>query len=192
MAESWERVDGGAILAFGRNVKRVEISSTVKVPRTMTAVYRNQTRGLVVELDVVVVDARPLVQGLRVKGRTDDKRGIDSGRLHAIPVADLLYRTVVDASLVRQPDGTTWVGGDNDASDVPPVKRTRRLTHAELQEVADVYLSHQGRGPTKAVAEAFHLSRDGAAKRVRQAREAGLIPRTTKGRANRTTRKDDR
>jgi hypothetical protein len=53
-----------------------------------------------------------------------------------------------------------------------------------LAEVAAIYMAAwRARGnPTKAVAESLSLSRSAAAKRVARARQAGLLPATTKGR----------
>jgi hypothetical protein len=66
-----------------------------------------------------------------------------------------------------------------------------RLDRAELELVAEVYLqAHRRREPpTKAVAQAFYLSRTGAAKRVAKARALGLLPKTTKGKAKGRTRR---
>lgn len=54
-----------------------------------------------------------------------------------------------------------------------------------LAEVARIYRDAwaKRRNPTKAVAEALSLSRSAAAKRVRRARDAGLLPETSRGRA---------
>jgi hypothetical protein len=53
-----------------------------------------------------------------------------------------------------------------------------------LTEVAAIYREawRAGLNPTQAVAEALSLSRSAAAKRVRRARDAGLLPETTRGR----------
>jgi hypothetical protein len=64
-------------------------------------------------------------------------------------------------------------------------RRGRRApTHEELERVADVYREHFDSGaPVRAVAAALGLSGRTAARRVEQARGAGLLPRTTRGRA---------
>ena len=70
----------------------------------------------------------------------------------------------------------------------------RRITGADgapmptadaLAEVARVYREawQVGANPTAAVADVFTLSRSAAAKRVARAREAGLLPPTTRGQA---------
>ncbi len=57
-------------------------------------------------------------------------------------------------------------------------RRGRRLGEAELTEVARVYRQAWSSGDTpvnEAVRNAFHLSKDGAAKRIMAARKAGLL-----------------
>lgn len=57
------------------------------------------------------------------------------------------------------------------------------LVKDRLREVARVYQAayEQRQPPTLTVAEQFHLSRSAAAKQVSRAREAGFLPKTTKG-----------
>lgn len=66
----------------------------------------------------------------------------------------------------------------------PGVGRKRMLGPEELAKVADVYLSAWRRGepPTVAVAKEFGISSSAAAKRVAQARRAGLLAPTSSGR----------
>jgi hypothetical protein len=55
-----------------------------------------------------------------------------------------------------------------------------------LDEVAAIYRQawREGGNPTAAVSQAIGISRSAAAKRVRRARDAGLLPETSRGRAN--------
>jgi hypothetical protein len=64
-------------------------------------------------------------------------------------------------------------------------KKGRTLTNDDLQVVADVYRTawRQGADPRRAVAEQFHLSDSGAAKRIRAARDAGLLGQARPGKA---------
>ncbi|MET8826044.1 hypothetical protein ABZX40_13310 [Streptomyces sp. NPDC004610] len=58
-------------------------------------------------------------------------------------------------------------------------KKTKRyrITHAHLEDVAAVYLEARddGKSPTRAVAEHFHISHSTAAKWVMHARRKGLL-----------------
>lgn len=66
-----------------------------------------------------------------------------------------------------------------------PLKRGGHpaLPANELARVAAIYRDALARNdnPTQAVAKSFHLSQSGAAKRVRRARDKGLLPETTPG-----------
>jgi hypothetical protein len=55
------------------------------------------------------------------------------------------------------------------------------VTRAELEEVAKVYREFIGSTPTRAVQLAGGYSERTAARRVQQARAAGLLPQTTPG-----------
>lgn len=66
-----------------------------------------------------------------------------------------------------------------------PRPRVGVLRRGDHERVATVYRDALRRGdnPTQAVARAFHLSTSAAAKRVARAREHGLLPPTTRGKA---------
>lgn len=59
--------------------------------------------------------------------------------------------------------------------------RRGAVTGEELEEVAKVYLEHRDASPTKAVGLLLGYSERTAARRVKQAEEAGLLPKTTQG-----------
>jgi hypothetical protein len=59
--------------------------------------------------------------------------------------------------------------------------RRGEVTHAELKEVASVYREHLDASPTRAVSLLLGYSERTAARRVQQARAAGLLPATTPG-----------
>jgi hypothetical protein len=60
--------------------------------------------------------------------------------------------------------------------------RRGKVTRAELEEVARVYREHLAVGPTRAVYSLIpYDSERTAARRVQQARAAGLLPKTTPG-----------
>lgn len=68
--------------------------------------------------------------------------------------------------------------------DVYEARKARRgaVTRAELEEVARIYREHVDASPTRAVAMlGGYASERTAARRVQQAREAGLLPKTTPG-----------
>ncbi|QOK21396.1 hypothetical protein IGS73_09400 [Janibacter indicus] len=65
----------------------------------------------------------------------------------------------------------------------PVDRRRNRVTDEDLRAAASVYLAakEQGQPPTVAVEETFNLSRSGAGRWIRMARDAGHLPPTTKG-----------
>jgi hypothetical protein len=112
------------------------------------------------------------------------------------PMGSQLWRSVPIASLIDR--DAYWQANtghaEMDRVEGPLFTRGRKVVGADgavlapaeaLAEVASVYRNAWGRGlnPTQAVAEALSLSRSAAAKRVRRARDAGLLPETTRGRA---------
>jgi hypothetical protein len=86
-----------------------------------------------------------------------------------------------------------WVGGFTDderahagaLAEGLQARKGRTLTTGDLEVVADVYRAawRQGANPRHAVAEQFHLSDSGAAKRIRAARGAGLLGPARPGKA---------
>lgn len=60
--------------------------------------------------------------------------------------------------------------------------RSREVTLAELEQVAEVYRQNIDNNPTEAVRRHFGYSARTASRRVNQAREKGLLSRTTQGR----------
>jgi hypothetical protein len=64
-------------------------------------------------------------------------------------------------------------------------RKGRKITDDDLRIVADVYRTawRQGADPRRAVAEQFHLSDSGAAKRIRAARDAGFLGQARPGKA---------
>lgn len=79
------------------------------------------------------------------------------------------------AKLLPEPWAEQWA----------PLPQGLALQRGDHQAVADVYLRAVAAGekPRMAVAKAFTLSPSAAAKRIARAREHGLIPATTRGRA---------
>lgn len=60
-------------------------------------------------------------------------------------------------------------------------RRRKSVSQWELEEVARIYNENVERHPTKAVEQAMSLTPRTAARRVQQARDAGLLPPTTPG-----------
>lgn len=66
-------------------------------------------------------------------------------------------------------------------NDVHIARANRGPTKEELERVASIYRDHHGGAPLQAVAKLLSISRRTAARRVAQAREAGLLPLSEAG-----------
>jgi hypothetical protein len=100
--------------------------------------------------------------------------------------AEYLY-----AAVTPVPDGNAfnWMwrqteeNADRARRAVYEARKARRgpVSRAALEEVAKVYREHLEASPTRAVSLLLGYSERTAARRVQQAREAGLLPATTPG-----------
>jgi hypothetical protein len=120
-----------------------------------------------------------------------DGRGIRSSDME--PFNDNLIANVyafVGKQLSPDPGGRTasavWPPTDDDmwairGTVVEARKRRGTVNAEELQKVADTYEAHAGHAPTNAVATILDYTPRTAARRVQQARDAGLLPPIDKG-----------
>ncbi|MET8521515.1 hypothetical protein [Nocardioides sp. NPDC004968] len=118
-----------------------------------------------------------------------DGRGLRTADLAAFRVENAAKRAfqgfAVPVSggplMSRTPDERRQISRDLDRA----VSKRRPPTDAHLREIAEVYRTalDEGRRPTQAVADTFDLSARTAARRVEQARAAGILPKTSKGKA---------
>ena len=112
---------------------------------------------------------------------TEHGRGVTTEDLVTMPGIE---RKGLDAflwSAVRVFDDEDWRAGHNlgrtaevlnpDISGLRPV-----LRRPDLHQVAEVYRTNRDGRPRQAVQLAFHLSARTAARRIREARDAGLLP----------------
>jgi hypothetical protein len=88
--------------------------------------------------------------------------------------------SIVEATLGGRDDAERWAM----RRDVVEARQSRRkpVQRVELERVAKVYREHVGqRNPTQIVATVLGYSERTAARRIQQARQAGLLPPTTPG-----------
>ena len=135
-------------------------------------------------------DGRPEMVEVLVKTKADG-RGIRSSDMEVFN--ENLIRNVY-AFIGRQfhsdPGGRTgsaeWPPSDDDMWAIKgTVERSRQrrgtVNIEELKKVEETYEAHTGNAPTKAVEEILDYTPRTAARRVQQAREAGLLPSLNKG-----------
>jgi hypothetical protein len=132
---------------------------------------------------VEVKDVRPEVIGIHIAAKPDG-RGITTADLRSFALDELTTDvfTVVGVPKLR----ATAMPADDYRYIGRTMREARtasrgRVTRAELEDVARVYREHVGSTPTRAVQLAGSYSERTAARRVQQARAAGLLPRTTPG-----------
>jgi hypothetical protein len=132
---------------------------------------------------VEVKDVRPEVIGIHIAAKPDG-RGITTADLRSFALDEFTTDVFTVVGTPRIPPYRTPEG------DYRHIERTvrearsasrGRVTRAELEEVARVYREFVGSTPTRAVQLAGGYSERTAARRVQQARAAGLLPHTTPG-----------
>lgn len=110
------------------------------------------------------IDGRPECVGLTITGAENSI--LTAGVMRKLPVADWIAEDRADMT----PRAAATVG-------------LRTSTVERLKTAADIYQQarREGRPPTKAVAEHYGISHGGASHLVSRARNAGLLPPTSRG-----------
>jgi hypothetical protein len=164
------------------------------VPLGDTWVFRKarvEVQGLRGAPDMVaefeILDGVPECTSIRWETKPGG-RGIRTSDLHVIKVDGLTTNAFLKHAIVRRAHRSSpprderehWaaVGDLGDAI----ATRNRGANRDELEQVAEIYREHLGGAPTAAVEKLLGYSRRTAARRVRQARDAGLLPETEAGR----------
>jgi len=133
-------------------------------------------------------DARLEVIGIHIAAKPGG-RGIRTADLRSFALDELTTDvfTRVGVRGFRRGDEIATSTPEEDSRRIGrTIRETRtasrgRVTRAELESVASIYRQHVGTTPTRAVQLAGGYSERTAARRVQQARAAGLLPKTTPG-----------
>ncbi|WP_300008061.1 hypothetical protein [Pseudonocardia sp.] len=140
-------------------------------------------------------DGRPEVVEITVKVKPDG-RGIRSADMAVFNLDNLavnIFGHVAEPIQTAPAEGqfaTTWPPTETQAwamrNDLHRARTAPRgargPSREELEEVARIYREHVADAPVKAVAALLGATERTAARRVQQARAAGLLPPTTRGR----------
>jgi hypothetical protein len=176
----------------GRHGGRVQLGNTL-VPRVASlevegdegapdATVRCEIRDERPEVVEIVVRAKPGGRGIRsvdMSAFSLDNMAINIFRQLAIPAHD-----------PEAPPGWTatwplsekaWYEAEKDLHEARAATRGRP-SRDQLERVAALYREYAADGPVKVIARLLGTSERTAARRVRQARDAGLLPQTTPGR----------
>lgn len=162
------------------------------VPSACTLNFDGENGAPSYQVDFVVEDGAPLCTAITMRAGTDG-RSLRTSHLHSLNVGRLMRYALTqwavpssmsaDLRLPVRPDlenEQLWaVIADIDDADA--VARRGANTPANLEEVARIYRENVRSTPTQAVADILGLSERTAARRVQQARAAGLLPKTTPG-----------
>jgi hypothetical protein len=145
-----------------------------------------------IELRFEVRDGRPTCVGLEIRAKADG-RGVRAADLQMfnldVLTADAFteFATPVEAGDRSAEGGVTAWGLDRREAEAANrefqrAMTGRRVSRAELERVAETYRRHRESSPTRAVMEVLgYGSESTAARRVKQAEEAGLLTPTSPG-----------
>jgi hypothetical protein len=176
---AWEGKQKVTGLTGGQHGGMVALGDTVVPPKAVMT-FEGAKGSPDVEMNFEIRDGRPECVGVNIQAKKDG-RGIRSADLAMFNLDNLV--TGVFAQLATFPaakDDAEWFAAERDVHEARSARRGA-VTRAELDKVAEVYREHVNASPTRAVALLLDYTERTAARRVQQAREAGLLPKTTPG-----------
>jgi hypothetical protein len=172
----------------GRHGGLAQVGGVV-VPRTAVYAHDGDTGEPDLEVTFEVRDGRPECVDFHVRAKPGG-RGIRTADLQMVSNLDAMA-TNLYAAVAPEPGGNAfnWMWRRTEENTaraeraVYEARKARRGTVSRdvLEEVAKVYREHLDASPTQAVALLLDYSPRTAARRVQQARAAGLLPQTTQG-----------
>jgi len=179
--------------AGGKDGGYVELGSAIVPPKAQLT-FEGIKGSPDATLSFEVRDGRPECVEIRVRAKSDG-RGIRSADMREFNLDDLTAYVFTDLAIAVPDEGAGLGPGsiytpENEAvmqraaRDVREARMSRRgsVTRADLEEVARIYREHSDASPTRAVAMLLGVSERTAARRLKLAEEAGLLPPTTPGR----------
>lgn len=159
----------------------VRFGDTV-VPARVAYVIEGDRSSPSLRIEFEIRDGRPFCVDVHIEAPKVSGRSIRTGDLSALPSLERLGEETFSELAMRDggADPFEWhIGTDKGAR-----RQARSEIHdrgdAELKEVARVYREHVNERPVEAV-QALGYTRRTAARRIQQAREKGLLPKTTQG-----------
>lgn len=166
-------------VTWSSDMRGLEIVGGVYVPRRITA----SLAGPLGEPDASVLfevrDGQAICTEFIVKAKPDG-RGVIGADLDGVNLRKLAERVFLDFATPARGGGQM---GGKDATEARVLRKVveaavyptgRGVTEAELKEVARIYRAHPT-APTAAVEKLLRYSRRTACRRVREARDAGLL-----------------
>jgi hypothetical protein len=167
----------------GRNGRHVRLGDSL-VPPKVTFEFTGDNGEPDVTARFAVVDGRPECVDFHVATK-EGGRGIRTADLTLFNLDAMTANVFAEVAMSVKPERTIPASDENHRrahGDVMEARQVQRgPSHAELDAVAQVYREHVDSAPTSMVAQQFGYSERTAARRVQQAREHGLLPKTTRG-----------
>ena len=161
----------------------------VTVPRVAIYAHDGDVGEPDLEVTFEVREGRPECVDFHVRAKPDG-RGIRTADLEMVTNLDAIAVNLY-AAVAPVPGGSAfnWMwrqtqeNVDQARRAVYEARKARRgpVSRAALEEVAKIYREHVDASPTRAVSLLLGYSERTAARRVQQARDAGLLPATTPG-----------
>lgn len=169
----WSEIPGG---------KEYVAVGAVYLPPSFTAHYTEDDAGAPdVAITFEVRDGVPVCREVRITA-TDDGHEVRHSGIVGVRIEDALDQAIKNLLLPdRDKPGAVRAA----VRESQAVRSSRRvvITEAMLREVAEIYRSNIGHGPTQAVADHFGKEHRTATLYVKRARESGLLPETSRGKA---------
>jgi len=165
-------------VTFSTDLRGIEILNGVSVPRRVTATLAGHLGEPDASALFEVRDGQPICVEFIVKAKPDG-RGVRGADLAGVNLSALAEQAFLD--FATPIEGGPLGGRDGDETrllrkgiEAAVYATGRGATAAELQEVARIYRGHPN-APTSAVEKLLRYSRRTACRRVREARDAGLL-----------------
>lgn len=148
------------------------------VPREAVMTFEGENRAPDCTMRFEVRDGRPECVEIIVRAKPDG-RGIRSADVAMFNIDTITVDVFYDLGTVGVLDESAALKTRHSIQEARSSRRGT-VTREELEEVARVYREHP-QSPTRAVELVLGYSKRTAARRVKQAEEAGLLPVTTPG-----------
>jgi hypothetical protein len=163
-----------------------EIGNGVLLPEQFTARFRGKDDHTV-EMEIAVIEGVPVCNEVRVI-RHSDRPSLTGREISRLPLSDWVRFACSMVGVGNQGAVRTttaeW-GTESYRSDIEGVvRRSRRrntVTDDFLRDVARIYKENADAAPIEAIRDAYPAAHSTAARWVKQARDRGLLPKTTRG-----------
>jgi hypothetical protein len=178
---AWEGEEKVTGFAGGTHGPLVKLGDAVVPPKArMTFEGVKGTPNVVMNFEIR--DGRPECVSVNVTAKPEGQgRGIQSADMQMFNIDTLAVSVFGQLANLGSKDRSLLERGVRSVYEARTSRRGSRITREDLEEVARVYREHVDESPTQAVGIILGLTERTAARRVQQARAAGLLPKTTPG-----------